>query len=225
MKKNKLRIYIHIPFCIKKCNYCNFVSTVLKDKHKLGKYITYLDKELNLYKDHIELKPLTIYIGGGTPSLFSPYEIYRLGDLFSKYINKAFTTEFTIEANPESITQEKILAWKDIGINRVSLGVQSFDDNILLFLGRPHKVKDTIKAITILKNTFDNISFDLIYGISGQDMDTWKRTLKKALEFEPQHISMYGLSIEEGTLFYRWRKENKLTLPDDALTVDMYNFG
>ncbi len=223
MKKGKKRLYIHIPFCIKRCNYCGFVSSVLKDKRELSNYIDYLSLEFELYKDRLKDNIITIYIGGGTPSLFEPYEIYTLGELLFKYLS--LPGEFTIEANPESITRDKVLAWRDIGVNRVSLGVQSFDDEVLSFLGRPHTAGDAVDAISILKDYFDNISFDFIYGIPNQDMSIWHKTLKRAIAFGPQHLSLYALSIENGTTFCKWYKRGKIHMMDEDLVVDMYEFG
>ncbi len=223
MRRGKKRLYIHIPFCIKRCHYCDFVSSVLKDKKDLSNYIDYLSLELELYKDKLKNDFITIYIGGGTPSLFEPHEIYALGELLFKYLNPP--EEFTIEANPESITQDKILTWRDIGINRISLGVQSFDDEILSFLGRPHTASDAIDAISILKDYFDNVSFDFIYGIPGQKISAWHDTLKKAITFGPQHLSLYALSIEEDTPFYEGYKRGKIHMMDESLVVDMYEFG
>ncbi len=178
-----------------------------------------------MYERRLKLAPLTIYIGGGTPSLLSLSLLEKMGEILRRYVDFSSLLEFTIEANPESVDKEKVRIWKNIGINRVSLGIQAFDDKTLSFLGRVHQSMQTFKAIEILKEEFENISFDLIYGIPGQDLEKWKDTLIKAIAFEPKHISIYALSFDEGTLFKKWLEEGKLSPVDEEQYVDMYNRG
>ncbi len=225
MRKNSLRLYVHIPFCVKKCNYCSFVSWELKEQAFLDVYLDFLEKELFLYKKRLRLTPLTIYIGGGTPSLLPPSLLEKMGEILRKYVDFSYVSEFTIEANPESIDKNKVRIWKKLGINRVSLGVQAFDDKILSFLGRVHRSIQTFKAIEILKEEFENISFDLIYGIPGQDLKKWEDTLTKAITFKPKHISMYALSFDDGTLLRKWLEEGKLFPVDEEQYVNMYKRG
>ncbi len=225
MKRNNLRIYIHIPFCVKKCNYCSFVSYTEYKEDDYDNYIDYIEKEIRLYKEKKELSPYTIYIGGGTPSLLPSSQLYKLRDIIDNYMDVSSLREFTIEANPESVTPQKAKTWKDIGINRISLGVQSFNDKILHFLGRAHTVSHTKKAISILKRYFANISFDLIYGIPGQDLRIWESTLMECLSYEPYHISIYALSLEKDTPFFESFKDGKFSLVEEDTYINMYKLG
>ena len=204
--------YIHIPFCLRKCNYCSFVS---------GKNIC--DKEPYLKALHNDIKTRynkeelsTLYIGGGTPSLLDAIDIAKIIDLFVLK-NDA---EITIEVNPETITKEKINGFKKAGINRISLGVQSFDNNILEIIGRKHSEKDIFLAIENVKNSgIDNISIDLIYGLPTQTLDIFNKDIEKALSLDIKHLSSYGLKIEEGSFFY---KNPPDSIPDDEMQAEMF---
>lgn len=209
MTKN---VYIHIPFCKSKCNYCSFISfpkLELKEQ-----YLKALQTEIKtLYKGEI-LK--TLYIGGGTPSLLTADEIKNIYDLF----NTTSQTEITTELNPENITLEYLKALKDIGINRLSFGCQTFDENILKFIGRKHSPNDVINTIKTAQDVgFENISLDLIYGLPNQDTIIFENDLNKAIKLNIQHISLYGLKIDEGCYFYKNQPQN---LPDNDLQANMY---
>ena len=206
-------VYIHIPFCEKKCNYCAFCSfNALNYKEK---YISALLKEIKFHYKNNLLK--TIYFGGGTPSLLDVCDIEKLLNCFNFDKN----TEITLEANPNSLDKNKLEAYKSMGINRLSLGVQSFDNNLLSLIGRVHNVNDVTRTIDEIKSSgFDNFSIDLMYGLPKQTLKIWHDTLLKALEAEPKHISLYGLKIEKGTKFYKFPPAN---LPDDELQAEMYN--
>lgn len=204
--------YIHIPFCKSKCKYCSFVSypkLELKEKylHALKSEITerYLGEPLE-----------TLYIGGGTPSLLSAEEISTILNLFK--INQ--NTEVTIELNPETITQKYLSELKNIGINRLSFGCQTFDDKILKLIGRRHNSKDVENAVCYAKNTgFDNISLDFIYGLPEQTIEMFENDLKKAISLDIQHVSLYGLKIDEDCYFAKFPPKN---LPDNDTQADMY---
>lgn len=205
-------VYIHIPFCKSKCRYCSFISftnTELKTT-----YLEALKKEIkNDYKNE---KLNTLYIGGGTPSLLSPNEIKDLIGLF----NLDEKTEITTELNPETITQKYLKDLKQTGVNRLSFGCQTFDDNILQFIGRRHNSKDVENAVKYAQNAgFENISLDFIYGLPTQTVQGFENDLKYAVSLGIQHISLYGLKIDEGSYFYNHKPEN---LPDDDLQADMY---
>lgn len=205
-------VYIHIPFCEKKCHYCSFCSFPLLSYKE--KYLNALEKEINFYYKNETLK--TLYIGGGTPSLLEYEDIKKIIDHFKIDCN----TEITIEANPNSITKEKIKYYKDLQINRLSIGVQSFDDETLKTIGRKHTKKDIYNAINWLKDcNFDNFNIDLIYGLPNQTIETWKKTIDEAVKINPAHISCYGLKIEEGTYFDKFPPKN---LPDDTKQAEMY---
>ncbi len=204
--------YIHIPFCEKKCKYCAFCSfELLKFKKD---YLEALKKEISFYYNKNPIK--TLYIGGGTPSLLEEDEIK---DIISNFkINK--NTEITIELNPKSTDYKKLKKYKNIGINRISLGVQNFDDKVLSEIGRLHTKKDIYEALENIKKAgFDNFSIDLIYGLANQTKQDWERTLDEAISINPPHISLYGLKIEEGTYFYKHPPKN---LPDEDMQAIMY---
>ncbi len=204
--------YIHIPFCKQKCNYCSFTSftdTSLKDI-----YINSLIKEI---KSRYRQEMLdTLYFGGGTPSLMTPDDFKKIISHFKINPN----TEITVELNPENSDYDYLKAVRNIGINRLSIGCQSFDDDILSNIGRKHKASDTIKAVQNAKSAgFDNINLDLIYGLPNQTTEGFADDLKKVSELCPQHISLYGLKIEQGCKFYKNMPEN---IPDEDLQAEMY---
>lgn len=208
-------VYIHIPFCEKKCNYCAFCSFETT-KYKQN-YIEALIKEIKFHYKNNLLK--TIYFGGGTPSLIESKELEMILNCF-KYNEE---TEVTIEANPNSLTKDKLNFYKNIGINRISLGVQSFDDDILKNIGRVHNTKDIYHSIENIESSgFKNFSIDLIYGLPNQSLKKWEETLYKALKINPCHISLYGLKIEKGTKFYAEKPKNTA---DDELQAKMYELA
>lgn len=216
-------LYIHIPFCIKKCMYCDFLSVPF-DEGVAAHYIKALQQEFNIRKDVAgELK--TLYLGGGTPTSLSP-ELLRM--LFTG-IGKAFAisadAEITIEANPGTIDKDKIMTLKDCGVNRFSLGVQSFNDRELSLLDRIHSASEAIKAFAVLRDCgVKNISVDLIYGIPGQTVQDWRDNLATALELEPEHLSAYELTPEKGTPLYSAIMENKLGKPEEDVILEMYYY-
>lgn len=205
-------VYIHIPFCEKKCNYCSFCSfNLLKAKNE---YINSLLKEVNFLYKNEKLK--TLYFGGGTPSLLNENEIEQI----LKHFNFDSTTEITLELNPHNITIEKIKNLKSLGINRLSIGVQNFDNETLKTIGRTHNNKEIYQVIDFLdKTNFENFSIDLIYGLPNQTLKNWEETLNKAKSINPKHISLYGLKIEKGTYFYKFPPNN---LPNLDLQAEMY---
>ena len=189
-------LYIHIPFCIKKCFYCNFYS-VTNYNNYLIKYIYSLEKHMEQYKiNNKKIKISTIYIGGGTPSLLPNYLIEYLFNCISYNFDICNCKEITIEINPGTVNNDKLKFYKKIKINRLSIGVQSFNDRILRQLGRIHLKKDSYKTIELAKkNGFKNISIDLIYGIPGQTISDLIYDLNESFKINVNHISYYGLSI------------------------------
>ncbi len=224
MPKNFSSLYLHIPFCIKKCNYCGFYSLPYREE-RVKLFISAILKEIELTRNLPHLIK-TIYIGGGTPSCLPvKYLEIILQTLLKNYkIDKDI--EFTIEVNPGTITQEKINLFKSYGINRISIGAQSFLDSELKILGRIHNVKDIIKTAHIIKNSgIENISVDLIYGIPKQTLDNFKFSLKAATSLEIKHISIYELTIERGTPMEKNLKNGKINLLNDDAIEQMYLFA
>ena len=205
-------VYIHIPFCKSKCRYCSFISypcISLKEK-----YLEALEAEISHFYNGEELE--TLYFGGGTPSLLTAKEFERI----IKHFNLTAQTEITTELNPDDVRGEYLQSLKTLGINRLSLGCQTFDDNILKLINRRHNAEDVAQAVENAKLAgFDNISLDFIYGLPGQTTEIFEQDLQKALSLGVRHISLYGLKIEEGCYFYTHMPEN---LPDDDTQADMY---
>jgi len=210
-------LYVHIPFCRKKCNYCDFVSAPGNEVF-ISEYIEAACLEMESYSG----APLfTIYIGGGTPSVLSKENILKLFAGINKSFDCSKINEITFEANPESLSTEKLAVLKEIGVNRLSFGVQSFNENELAYLGRVHSVKDFAASFEEARKLgFRNINLDLIYGLPGQTAERWKENLKKAVSFRSEHISLYPLAIEEGTPFFE--KGIKI---DEDIQADMYEFS
>jgi len=194
-------LYIHIPFCRSKCPYCAFFSVA--SSALVPRWLEAFRKEVCVYEDCYDQFD-SLYLGGGTPTVLAPEVLSRTMDAVFTHFMFASDTEITIEANPCDLTQNKIRTLKDIGFNRVSLGVQSFDDHTLSFLGRGHSVQQTVKAIECLRSCgFENISMDLIYGFEGHKIDEWMNTLRQVISFQPEHLSCYQFTLEPKTLFGR----------------------
>ena len=221
-KKTPLGIYIHVPFCRSKCQYCDFYSLTEKSDRLLDGY-------LDAICDHIrETGPQapghqvdTIYFGGGTPSFFGADGLATILTTIRRNFDVASDAEITFEANPDSVSPRLLRKLRSEGFNRVSLGVQCDDDAILEKIGRPHDYEQAVSAVQkIRKAGFKNLSLDLIYGLPGQTLESWQETLRHVLDLKPEHISCYGLKVEEGTPLYTCR--DFMNLPDDDLQADMY---
>jgi oxygen-independent coproporphyrinogen-3 oxidase len=215
-------LYIHIPFCIRKCIYCDFFS-VLYDESVAKTYIDALCQELYLKKDFsTTLK--SIYIGGGTPSLL-PSDCFRqLFNCLRNNFNSSSSAEITVEANPGTINESKINTMLSLGVNRLSIGIQSFNNDELKTLGRIHSSEDASRSIEIIKKEgINNFSVDLMYGIPGQTMDSWHNSISTAVGLSPTHISAYELTPEENTPLYKLIQSHKIDMPDEELILEMYN--
>ena len=215
-----LGLYIHLPFCQRKCNYCDFYS--LTCINKIGEYIKAICKQITiespLYKDY-EIE--TIFIGGGTPSLISPDDFKLLSKTIKNCLNLTQGLEFTIEANPGTLNKEKLLAYKEAGVNRLSIGLQSTNDEELKILGRIHTLKDFENSYKLARECgFDNISVDLMYSLPNQTFYGFKSTLEAVIELSPEHISSYSLKIEDETPFGKIK--DKLILPSEDDEYLMY---
>ena len=218
---NKLAsIYIHIPFCIKKCPYCDFYS--ITDQSLKQPFVKALIREMQMVSSH----PLvcdTMYFGGGTPSVLKPENIGRIIENAYGLFNISTDTEITIEVNPGTVTPEKLKGYQSVGINRINIGVQSFQDVNLDFLGRIHSSNDADLTIRgARKAGFDNIGIDLIYGIPGQTKKTWLSDLRKTIEFEPEHLSCYMLTYEKGTPLDRERQQGRFKPVAGSLLAELF---
>jgi len=219
-------LYIHVPFCVRKCGYCDFYS-VPETRAGLTEYIRSLINEISLRADKLSRDEAvrTIYFGGGTPSLLSPGQL----DLIFKKIQQTFRVsnnpEISIEVNPGAVSQKALDAYRDLGIHRISVGVQSFHDYELEMLGRIHSARTALQFIRHLKETgWENVGIDLIYGLPEQSVDDWKKTLKKTADLRPAHISAYALSWSPGTVLGRRITNGELPEPDEDRISDMYLF-
>lgn len=217
------RLYLHIPFCRRKCPYCAFVS---RESHEdPGGYADLLQAEMRLASlGPAPETPLeSIYFGGGTPSLLEPGRAAGLIRLAAETFGLAESAEITLEANPGTVDLERLAGFRDAGVNRLSIGVQSFDDRMLIALGRIHTARQARDAFTAARLAgFDNIGIDLIHALPGQTKAMWLTELEQALLLAPEHMSIYGLTIEEGTPFAERYGEVTPLLPDEELAAEMF---
>ena len=221
--KSKFSIYIHWPYCLSKCPYCDFNSHVSKEKIDQDQYSSLIKKELDHYSEVMNSKNISsIFFGGGTPSLMDPSVVYEILNHIEKKFNFDDKTEITLEANPTSVELDKFRHYSDSGINRVSIGVQSLNDIDLKKLGRNHTSKEAIRAIEIAHQYFNSISIDLIYSRPGQKINEWKAELLQALALGTHHISLYQLTIEPKTTYEKLFKSGKLILPNEELSRELY---
>lgn len=216
-------IYIHIPFCKKRCIYCDFFSDTRM--HLRKNYVDALCRELDMRYAELENAPVhTIYIGGGTPSQLSGEELVRIFDALSLHLPLSACKEITLEANPDDLKADYITMLKHTPINRISMGIQSFDDDDLLFLNRRHTAAQAEEAFIWCREAgFENISIDLIYGLPGQTIQGWQSNLRRATALRPAHISAYSLIYEEGTALFRMLESGKVSECDDELSLDMFD--
>lgn len=219
-----ISIYIHIPFCDHKCIYCDFYSIITKDN--IDNYIASLKQEINSYSKQLKNKNIiSVFFGGGTPSLLEPSHIDEILSFLSSNYNLIPEAEITLETNPGTVDFEKLSSYKKIGINRISIGVQSFDDNDLKFLTRIHDKKtaiDTIKNAD--KAGFEDINIDLIFSIPKQSKETWKENLELAIELPITHISSYSLILEKGTILNKMVLDGKIKLKDVDFDASQYEY-
>ena len=215
-------VYVHWPFCKSKCPYCDFNSHV-RERVDHDRWRAGLLRELDHYADLTAGRTVTsIFFGGGTPSLMEPSTVGAVIDRVAQRWPVADGLEVTLEANPTSVEADKFRAFRTAGINRVSLGIQALDDASLKFLGRQHNAAEATGAIELAARTFDRFSFDLIYARPGQTVAAWQAELARALDYAVGHLSVYQLTIEEGTAFYPLHARGDLVLPDEDVAGDLY---
>lgn len=216
-------IYIHIPFCKQRCIYCDFYSTTSQEKE--NRYIEAVCTELELRKQSLTDPVHTIYIGGGTPSLLNPASVKQLKDCMDRNYRVMPDLEFTVEANPDDISPEWLEAMSRTGVNRISMGVQTFHDGHLKLLRRRHNSERAIQAVHLCQeHGFRNISIDLIYGLPEQTLEEWKTDVAQAIALNVQHLSAYALIYEENTALWRMREQNKVQEADEELSLSMFEY-
>lgn len=226
IKNRELELYVHIPFCVRKCAYCDFLSAPADDV-TIENYVSALIAEIRAHGINGRKKVSTIFIGGGTPSVLSPEQIRRIFDAIFENFEVSNDAEITIEANPGTLTEKKLQTYLDCKINRISFGLQSTSNEELKLLGRIHSFEEFVKNYNLARKCgFQNINVDLISAIPGQTVESWKKTLCDVLELQPEHLSAYSLIIEEGTPFAKLYGENcekESMLPDEEAERQMYH--
>jgi len=217
-------IYVHVPFCRRKCLYCDFAS----QPYRCGDEKTYLDAvltEISLRAGEATGPAKTVYVGGGTPSVVDPNVLARILDAIRDVFGLAPGAEITAEANPESARPEVLSAWREAGVNRLSLGVQAWQERLLRALGRVHDRDAVLRAYEAARAAgFDNVSVDLMFGLPGQAMADWAETLAAVVDLAPEHISAYALQVEEGTPLERLVASGRVMVPDEDTQASMYDY-
>lgn len=211
--------YLHVPFCAHRCGYCDFTLIARRDD-LIDAYLQGMAIDLASLRKPRRVQ--TLFLGGGTPTHLPAQQLSRLLALAREWFPLEDNFEFSVEANPAGLDDEKIAVLAEFGVNRISLGVQSFDVHILRTLERNHNAAMVADAVSRLRRRFDNISLDLIFGVPGQTLDLWRETLTQAMALEPQHISTYGLTFEKGTSFWSRRSKGQLAQLPDELEREMY---
>lgn len=220
-----LGVYVHIPFCANKCGYCDFHS-IVAGSSVVDDYLEALCGEISHWADKLSGKPCsTLYIGGGTPTILSSKQLQRLLSGLTAAFSFESDFEFTVEANPGTLTPAKLEVMAEAGVNRISLGAQTFDDKLLKEIGRTHTVEDIYRSVELIRDYgISNINLDLIEGLPGQTFEQWETALKAAVALRPTHLSCYSLILEEGTPFYREFEQGTLLLPSDDEAANMFEF-
>jgi len=220
----ELGLYIHIPFCKSKCFYCDFNSFSGKEEH-ISEYFEALKREIILYSERLKnYKIKTVFIGGGTPSLVDARHIYETINLCKQKLNITSNAEISIESNPGTLTYEKLMTYKEMGINRLSIGLQCWQNHLLKEIGRIHSIEEFIENFNRARKVgFKNINVDLIFGLPAQTLENWIETIANVTQLKPEHISCYSLKIEENTVFGDMLKKGELLPATDELDRDMYS--
>ncbi|MFR8518588.1 MAG: radical SAM family heme chaperone HemW [Emergencia timonensis] len=221
-----LGIYIHIPFCLSKCNYCGFYSRGGTSEAEQESYIESLIDDIKTYSSLYGSRYLvdTVFIGGGTPSILEAGLVGKVLAALRAHFDIAEDAEITIESNPRTLTEEKLTAYRQAGVNRLSMGLQSFDENCLKTLGRVHTAQDFVSNYQMARACgFDNINVDLMFAVPGHTMDIWQDTLERTIALAPEHISFYSLQIEEGTPFYDLFMAGEFDQVPDDVDREMYH--
>jgi oxygen-independent coproporphyrinogen-3 oxidase len=216
-------IYVHWPYCAAKCPYCDFNSHV-RERISEARWCDAIGRELEFAAALQSTRPpvTSVFFGGGTPSLMSGHAVAGVLDQIAGLWNVSRDAEITLEANPNSVEQERFRHYRAAGVNRVSIGVQALDEGALKALGRLHGVDEARSAVRLAQNIFPHSSLDLIYARPGQTLDAWRRELKEALAFGTEHLSLYQLTIEPGTAYATLARQGKLAVPDEEQAAQLY---
>ncbi|MDG2380785.1 MAG: radical SAM family heme chaperone HemW [Pirellulaceae bacterium] len=214
--------YVHVPFCRHRCGYCNFTLIAGRDD-LIASYLEALEIELSTLD--LPQQVDTLFVGGGTPSHLAPTDLEQLLKLVTHWFPLSDQAEFTVEANPSDVAPDRIKVMSRAGVNRISLGIQSFDDDKLYILERDHRLLDIQRAVHVVRQEIDNLCLDLIFGVPGESRDVWRRDLQAAILLEPQHLSTYGLTFEKGTPFWSRREKQQLNSISESDEAWMYEFG
>jgi len=211
--------YLHVPFCAHRCGYCDFTLVAGRDD-LADDYLRAMSVELTSLEHPRDVD--TVFFGGGTPTHLPPKQLAGLLELTRKWFVLAPGYEWSVEANPFGLSDEKTELLADAGVNRISLGVQSFDADVLKLLERDHRADEVVSAVERIRRRIENVGLDLIFGVPGQSLDLWRETLSKAIKLKPTHLSTYGLTFEKGTAFWTRREKGALAQLPDELERDMY---
>jgi oxygen-independent coproporphyrinogen-3 oxidase len=214
-------LYVHLPFCAAKCRYCDFFSVAAEGQDRAAMVEAILAEAAQ----RAPRKPSTVYVGGGTPSLLDAGELRRLLDELDRLCGfRASASEVTAECNPESLDRDKARALLDLGVNRLSIGLQSLHDDVLLLFGRVHSAADGLRAFDAARSAgATNVNVDLIYAVPDQDPEVWRSDLERVLDLQPDHLSAYNLTFEEETLFRRWLEEGRLRKSSEDLELELFH--
>ena len=220
-----LGLYIHIPFCVTKCKYCDFNSFKIDLNEKI-KYLNYLGEEMKLYKEEIKNREIdSVFVGGGTPSILNENEINILFEKIKENFNIKSNAEITMECNPGTLTLNKLKAMKKSGVNRLSIGLQAVQNHHLKYIGRIHTFEEFEKNYHDAKQMgFDNINIDLMYALPNQSREDWMESLEKVVKLNPTHISAYSLILEENTELFKMYERDEFNLLDENTDIEMYEY-
>lgn len=220
-------LYLHVPFCIRKCYYCDFNSFRLRGPER-DRFLDHLEREADGWARRLAAAgevPVfeTVYVGGGTPTTLEPEQLARLFGMVRRSFALTAQPEITVEANPGTLSPEKLAVLREAGVTRLSLGAQVFDDGLLRRLGREHDAAAIERSVVLAREAgIPSLNLDLIFALPGQSLTGWRETLRRALALEPDHLSCYSLIIEEGTPFYRWHQQGRLPRPEEDEELAMY---
>ena len=219
-----ISLYVHIPFCLRKCRYCDFATYPLRPD-LMDPFLSALETEAESVGAEVQGAVKTLFFGGGTPSLLDGRQMGWLMDALRRSFNIQPQAEITLEANPETADEPRLRAYRNAGVNRLSIGAQTFDDAALKQLDRTHSSEQINRAYQNARNAgFENINLDMMFALPGQTMRKWQEDARRSLSLDPEHLSVYNLTIEPKTVFHYWNRQGRLSLPDEDLQADMYEW-